>query len=253
MFLPVNHPRVFLKQGRKKETRILVVCAGDSITHGMASANYVDKLRLKFSGEGYEFVNAGINGNLAWNLLRRLDEIIACQPDVVTVLIGTNDVNATFSPEWEENYRKEQGITEKPTLAWYRSNLARIVERLKSETHARIAVLDLPMVGEDLKSAMNLKVEQYNAVIQAVTAEKGVTYLPLHQRLALLLPAHHTPPPYEGSKEVMLQAMLKHHVLRKSWDQVSVEQGLTLLTDHIHLNDRAARVIAELVGSFLTG
>jgi len=77
------------------------------------------------------FVNAGINGQLAYNLLRRLDDIVACRPDVVTILIGTNDVNATFSQAWEDTYRKEQKLPEKPTLAWYRLNVERIIAGCK--------------------------------------------------------------------------------------------------------------------------
>lgn len=48
---------------------------GDSITHGRIGTNFVDILSRKFNN--YEFVNAGVNGHLAWNVNQRLDEIIA--------------------------------------------------------------------------------------------------------------------------------------------------------------------------------
>ena len=44
-----------------------------------------------------------------------------------------------------------------------------------------------------------------------------------------------------------MQAML----LGRSWDEVARRNGLAVLTDHIHLNDRAADVVAELVGDFI--
>jgi lysophospholipase L1-like esterase len=248
---PENNPGAFLKRGRQPTTRTLVVCAGDSITHGVVSANYVEMLERQFAADGYEFVNAGINGNLAYNLLQRLDDVIACRPDVVTVLIGTNDVNATFSQAWEDTYRKEQKLPERPTLAWYRLNVERIIDRLQSETDAQVALLDLPMLGEDLASDMNRRVAGYNAVLRAIAAAKRVPCLPLHARLGALLPQNHTPPPYEGKKGPVLRVWIKHFVQRKSWDAVSTDHGLVLLMDHIHLNDKAAAVVATLIGDFL--
>ncbi|MBC8171339.1 MAG: hypothetical protein H7X77_06690 [Anaerolineae bacterium] len=251
LYEPVANPGAFIKQGRQAGTRQVVVCAGDSITHGVASANYVELLKKQLAAPEYEFVNAGINGNLAYNVLQRLDVIIACHPDVVTLLIGTNDVNATFSQAWEDNYLKQQKLPEKPTLDWYRQNVERIVDRLKTETSARIAILTLPMLGEKLDSEMNQRVNAYNAVLQTIAAEKQVALLDLHEQLRMLLPENHTPPPYEGKMMPMLQAGLKQYILRKSWDTVATEHGLAVLTDHIHLNDRAAGVIARLIGDFI--
>ena len=248
---PKNNPQAFMHRGRQPTTRTLVVCAGDSITYGVVSANYVEMLERRFAADGYEFVNAGVNGNLAYNLLQRLDDVIACRPDVVTVLIGTNDVNATFSREWEDTYRKEQKLPEKPTLAWYRLNVERIIDRLQAETDAQIVILDLPMLGEDLASDMNRRVTDYNAVLRAIATDKGVPCLPLRERLGALLPQNHTPPPYEGKKGPVLRAWIKHFMQRKSWDAVSADHGLALLTDHIHLNNRAAAVVAALIGDFL--
>ena len=248
---PKNNPQAFIHRGRQPTTRTLVVCAGDSITHGVVSANYVEMLEQRFAADGYEFVNAGVNGILAYNLLQRLDAVIACRPDVVTVLIGTNDVNATFSQEWEDSYRKEQKLPEKPTLAWYRLSVERIIDRLQAETDAQIVILDLPMLGEDLASDMNRRVADYNAVLRAIAIDKGVPCLPLRERLGALLPPNHTPPPYEGKKGPVLRAWIKHFMQRISWDAVSADHGLALLTDHIHLNNRAAAVVAALIGDFL--
>ena len=248
---PENNPGAFLKRGRRTTTRTLVLCAGDSITHGVVSANYVEMLERRSAADGYEFVNAGVNGNLAYNLLQRLDDVIACRPDVVTILIGTNDVNATFSQEWEDTYRKEQQLPEKPTLAWYRLNVECIIDRLQSETDAQIALLDLPMLGEDLASDTNRRVVDYNAVLRAIATEKRVPCLPLRERLGALLPQNHAPSPYEGKKGPVLRVWIKHFMQRKSWNAVSADHGLELLTDHIHLNDRAAAVVAALIGDFL--
>ncbi|MFV8052550.1 SGNH/GDSL hydrolase family protein [Mycobacterium sp. 48b] len=79
--------------------RMRIVCAGDSITRGKLSADYIAMLRQRPVGERAEFVRAGVNGDLAHNLLQRLDTVIAADPDVVTVLIGTNDARAGICTE----------------------------------------------------------------------------------------------------------------------------------------------------------
>jgi lysophospholipase L1-like esterase len=208
-------------------------------------------LRDRLGDDGCEFVNAGINGNLAWNVLQRLDDIVACRPDAVTLLIGSNDVLATLGPPWEPMYRRQQHIPVTPTLAWYVENVREIIDRLRAETGARLAILDLPPLGEDLASEINGRVREYNVALRNLAAEAGVPVLPLHDRLVALLPEGHTPPSFEGRRDLMGSALARRLVLRRSWVEVSDAHGLALLTDHVHLNDRAAAVVAELIAGWL--
>lgn len=67
---PALNPRAFLDTGKPRGEGPLVVCAGDSITHGHASYPYVDLLRERLGGDGFTFVNAGVNGELSYNLVR---------------------------------------------------------------------------------------------------------------------------------------------------------------------------------------
>ena len=95
--LPLNSPVNFLEDSAQDNNQKTVVCVGNSITHGQVSYNYVNILSERLSDNGYQFVNAGINGNLAYNVVKRLGKIIECDPDYVTLLIGTNDANASLS------------------------------------------------------------------------------------------------------------------------------------------------------------
>ena len=230
----------------------LVACVGDSITRGSVSADYVTLLNHRLTSAGFEVVNEGTNGNLAWNVLQRLDAIIARQPDVVTLLIGTNDVNATLDEKSQRSYHRSQGIPVNASLAWYRENVAAILDRLASQTNARVIVLDIPMLGEDLSSQWNRRIDAHNTALREICAERTVECLPLHDRLAALIPAGHQPPPYTGDRMVIVTSMLGHTILRRSWDDISRRNGMTVLTDHIHLNDKAAAVVAGLVEEALT-
>ena len=113
-------------------------------------------------------------------------------------------------------------------------------------------MLDIPLIGEDLKSDMNHRVDSYNQALRRVAAAHAVECLPLHDRLTTLLPTAHNPPPYTARVGPMIRASLRHHVLLRSWDQISTANGLAALTDHVHLNDRAADLAAALIADFIT-
>lgn len=245
-------PEAFLLEGRRPDTKLLVVCAGDSITQGQVSANYVDRLARRLGPEGIQFVNAGINGDLAFSVRARLDEIVACRPDVVTLLVGTNDINARLDATWERRYRSDQKLPVSPTLEYYLENVDAIVTRLQAETSARVVLIEIPLLGEDLSGRMNGLVREYNAALQALTARRGLECLPLYGRMVELLPPDHRPPPYVGNIGAIVQAGM-WSMLGRSWNTIAERNGLLLLTDHIHLNDRAADLLAELIGRSLTG
>jgi lysophospholipase L1-like esterase len=232
---------------------VLVACVGDSITQGSVSANYVDLLARRTTSSEFEFVNAGVNGNLAWNVLQRLDAVIARRPDVVTLLIGTNDVNATLNEKWQGRYRKEQRLPVRASLAWYLESVAAILDRLAAESTALVLVVQIPMLGEDLTSTLNQRIDEYNAALHEICAERGLPCLPLHDRLVALMPPGHVPPAYTGDRMLIVKSLVGHSLLRRSWDEVSRRNGLTVLTDHIHLNDRAAVALADLIDDALGG
>jgi acyl-CoA thioesterase I len=233
------------------EAQRLVACVGDSITQGQVSANYVRILEQRPASKGVRFVNAGVNGNLAYNVAQRLDAVIAQRPDVVTLLIGTNDVNAHFDDAWRARYRKDQKLPVDPSQDWYGEQVDQILRRLSDNTDARIAVLTIPPLGEDLDSRMNRLVNDYNTTLVGLASTHGATVLPLHDRLVALIPSDRTAVPYEGNVRKVATAAAQHLLLRRSWNTVSRRNGLTVLTDHIHLNDTAANAVADLIDAFL--
>ncbi len=248
----VRRPGAVVGQGRRPGTSTLVVCVGDSLTDGRLSADWVGLLADRLGPQGYEFVNAGVNGNLAWNVLQRLDEVIACAPDVVTLLVGSNDILATLSPGHEARYRRHQRLPQRPTLQWYQENVERILDRLGAETRARLVVLELPLIGEDLDSELNQRAARYNIALRERCEQRGVPCLPLHRQLADRLPAEHRAPPGAGSTGPMVAAAARRLLLRQDWDTISVHHGLRLLTDHVHLNGTAAEVVADLLTDAFT-
>jgi lysophospholipase L1-like esterase len=243
--------RRLLRHGRRASTDQVLVCAGDSITRGSVSASYVKRLQSQPALQSVRIVNAGVNGDLAWNVLHRLDGIIECQPDVVTLLVGTNDINATLSARNSALYGRLKRLPQAPSLHWYGECLNAILTRLREQTSARIAVFDIPMIGEDLGSLINDRVNEYNARLSHIAAAHEATVLPLHDTLATLLPPGHRPPPYTGRISEMIRARMPRRLRVDATREPSVGRGLAVLSDHIHLSDVAADHAARLIAEFV--
>lgn len=66
---------------------------GDSLTDGNDYPEYViNTLNKAYPGHNFSFVNAGVCGNRASDLVDRLDrDILSQKPDLTFILIGTND------------------------------------------------------------------------------------------------------------------------------------------------------------------
>lgn len=230
--------------------RPVLVCAGDSITHGVISANWVRQVDRTLA-HTVDTVNAGIGGNLAWNLLSRLDDVIACRPQIVTVLIGTNDALAQISRKWSDGYMKAQGLPQRPSTDWYRYNLHRIVDRLKAETSARIALMSLPPLGDAGDERWQDLIAPYNAVIHETATLAGLPVLPVHDRIANLI-THEPSKPWDGTKKLMGAALARRVLLRQSWNTIARRHGFSTTTDGVHLNEPAAAQIATLVEQFVS-
>ena len=94
-------------------------------------------------------------------------------------------------------------------------------------------------------------------VIRRLAEEKGISYLPLHERMVAYLKEHEAervnlPPRLEYRDGLHnVGNALALHASGLSWDQVSRRNGLLLLTDCLHLNRKGAWIVADLIGEWL--
>jgi lysophospholipase L1-like esterase len=254
MKLPPNTPSKYLKQqfGNDKQRPVLVLL-GDSITHGRIGVNYADMVADQLESRNLEIVNAGINSELAWNALQRLNEVIDCDPDIVTVLIGTNDANATMSKDIMRGYIKSMKLPREPSSEWYRSSLTSIVEDLKIKTKAKIALLSIPTIGEDTNDPAFVRSSDYSLIVKEVAEETDSTYLPLHEEMIEYLHKTHGSAkyPYEKYKIGIIKGIISRYLFRRSWDDIARGSGFTLHVDYLHLNTAGARMVADLISDFI--
>jgi lysophospholipase L1-like esterase len=230
-----------------------VVCFGDSITRGQVSANYVEMLEERLDREAYRFVNCGVNNDFSYNLLERVEQVIALEPQVVIILIGTNDVIATLDTIGLEVGLLIKRLPQPPDLEWYRANVVETVERLKAGTQIRIGLASIPVLGEDLESLPIQRVKIYNEVLKEIAGREQVGYIPVFERQAETLIATQSGKgrPYEGDLQLSVELLASRFLRKESYDSISRREGFTLLTDGVHLNNQGAEIIAHEIEAFI--
>ena len=251
--LPKSHPEAFLSQPRPAGR--VIACLGDSITHGNVSYNWIDDLRYASELEPSHFINAGINGNVVWQLNQRLPTILACQPDAAIVLIGTNDVMGSFHPADGKAYQRGGKLPSVPSQQQFRQEYRKLLRGLQKLEN--VAVCTLPPLGEEPESAINKMVASFNRDIQSIAKEENAVVLPLGEQLLEIIQNRHAPPredyrpgPFQRLIPIA-RALRGYYLLEQSWDQAAATRGLELLPDHIHLGEMGGQILRDLVLDYL--
>ncbi|MFH9264985.1 MULTISPECIES: GDSL-type esterase/lipase family protein [unclassified Streptomyces] len=230
-----------------------VACLGDSLTRAQFSVDYLDLLKRRHPPGDLRIARFCANGDFAHNLLRRLDAVIADPPDVITVLIGTNDARASLAGYPVEQAMKRKRLPERPSAGWFQQCLGAAVARLRAETDATIGLLSLPVLGQQLDGAAAQASRTYSRMIAEIAAAHEVVHLPLHERQIEELRRADAPPiSYrEATPAAVLGVLVQRAALRRSLDTISRRRGLVLTTDHIHQNSRGAALVAEVIDTGL--
>lgn len=232
---PVNAATDACSEGRPQVEGQVVVAAGASMVQGTLGHDWVGALREKPAFRDDEFVNAGDNGNTSADLLGRVDsDIVACDPDRVAILVGANDVR--------------DGVP----LKDYRDNLRATVDRIKDKTSARVALMSLPPLGENLDADINHKLRDYNTAIKDTATRTNSDYVPVNERFTDRLKDQHDRPAYDFSFTTAYLAATKHYLLGRNWNDVAQSNGLELFVDHIHLSDRGGAIVTDLATGWLS-
>lgn len=127
-----------------------------------------------FSDKEFEFVNLGISGNRTEHLVERLEaDFIEIQPDIVSIMIGVNDVWHHYS----------HGI--ETTDEQFEKNYRAVLDALKTRTSARILMIQ-PFLLETVdpaKQAYTEELARKQAIVKQLADEYADAYLPLDEIL----------------------------------------------------------------------
>ena len=123
----------------------------------------------------FEFVNLGISGNRTEHLMARLEsDFIEVQPDIVSIMIGINDV-------W---HHYEHDLVE-TTDEQFEANYRLILDNIKSRTNARILLIQ-PFLLDSVVPSRGILCEELarkQEIIRKLVDEYADAYLPLDEVL----------------------------------------------------------------------
>lgn len=151
------------------------VAVGDSLTAGVGVSSYEQsypyQLAQKISEQGYQVTLTpyAVPGAKTSDVIHSsLDQIIKIKPDIITLMIGVNDVHGNISKrEFKENYET-------------------ILKRLTTETNAKIYIVNLPYLGGDdlflppYELYFDMRTQFFNVVLKQLSATYGLDYIDLY-------------------------------------------------------------------------
>ena len=177
--------------------QIKILFQGDSITDaGRDKRNYFDlgagypkyaaeQIKTDFPDTEFVFTNFGISGNRTCQLFDRLyKDGIELQPDVISILIGINDV-------WHRHSHGREMTDEQ-----FEANYRAVLERIRRETHAKILMLCPFLLPSSDKESWRDEVERIATIVRRLADEYADAYLPLDEKFAEALPTAPTPMHY---------------------------------------------------------
>ena len=119
----------------------------------------------------FEFVDLGISGNRTEHLVARLEsDFIEIQPDIVSIMIGINDVWHHYAHEFVETTDEQ-----------FEKNYRFVLDAIKSRTKARILMIQ-PFLLETVDPAKQ-ELSRKQAIIRQLADEYADAYLPLDEML----------------------------------------------------------------------
>lgn len=215
---------------------------GDSLTWGGYGGNFVAEVASRLSQ--HEIINAGVGGNTVVNLLRRLDDVIAQNPDGVFVMVGGNDAISYSQPDSRPYYKKAQALPDgMVTPALFEQTYRELLIQLQLE-HIQTWV-GLPPSEYNPEVVQTTK--EYNDLARAVARALNVPVLDL---MAQFTPANIKDRPALSIKFIDTIGQRE----RSGWDDFAGEkerQGYTYTFDGLHLTPDAAKRMGGIIAEFL--
>ena len=251
--LPSGRAEDYLKSQNNNNQRV-IACIGDSLTHGNVGQSWVDYLRKEFPND--TFLNEGINGNTVWQVLQRLKPILDCKPDIVIIMIGTNDALGSFDKSSGLRYMRNNNLPEPPTFTKYNEHLDELIERLNEVP--QIGICTIPPVGENKDSLINNHVKTFNDSIKSTANQKNLEVIQVSELLWSDISdrTYNLMKEYDSNAIPLLRrifgGIFHHYLFKKSWNDIAKAKGQWILFDQIHLNERGAEIVFKLVKNFIS-
>jgi lysophospholipase L1-like esterase len=215
---------------------------GNSLVEGSYGGNFVAQVAARLPQ--HTIINAGQNGNTTLNLLGRLDDLLAQEPEIIFVFCGGNDAISYSQPETRRYYERVMKVPQGTvTPDQFRSYFRELLMRI--QLAQVVAYVGLGPMEHNPATAAAM--QQYNGIAAEVCRSLNVPTLDL---MTALNPAH------IPDRSALSQATINLIGERVSsgWKDYSNERergGYTYSFDGLHLTPETAVQVADMVVKFL--
>ncbi len=132
-------------------------CRGEAAPYGNGYVGLTRALLLaRYPGHNLEVVNHGISGNTIRDLDKRWErDVIAVQPDWLSIKIGINDVWRTITGRHDEAVPLDE----------YAATYDRLLKRTKEATNARLILMEPYVIDRNRQDPFRSLIDQYVGVV----------------------------------------------------------------------------------------
>lgn len=219
-----------------------IVFLGDSLTWGGYGGNFVAEIQRRCPA--HNIINEGHGGNTVLNLLRRIEGVLAQEPDGIFVMIGGNDALSYAQPATRPYYEQVQNVPQGiVTPAQFEQAYRQLLTTI--QLNHTLAWVGLPPV--EYNPTVVAAFQQYNDMARNVARALNIETLDL---MARFLPERIEERPALTLKNINLVGRRT----RSAWSDYEHDRqagNFTFTFDGLHLMPDTAVEVAVIVIDFL--
>jgi lysophospholipase L1-like esterase len=229
-----------------EKTRIALF--GDSLTQGSMSFDYASHLSSNFPT--INFINAGKNAQLSFQLTQQIESLVSCGVSEVIVLIGDNDIFYHSFPEYASFYTDKWQMTETQSIQLYEKNIRQIAESLKQRKITTTFVSPALIAGSD----RFIDAGQYVETLRKVTTYYGASYIPLYESISTV---YRDEPNLNGFCNTGINyyeflsnnyvSLVNRYILNSEWRDISQKRNMKYTHDCVHLDEDGGEMLLSLL------
>lgn len=244
-----------------------VLFLGDSLTEGIEGVCYLNVVRERLEAARTRdarlreigLIGAGVGGDTVVNLARRLaSDVTPHQPDWIVIQVGINDCATLLlrrslpTRSMLHGYRYfvgYKGIREAITPERFAEGLRVLVDAIRTQTQARVAICSPTIVGESPRTYAWRLLDRYADVARYIAAERDCQLIDVHaafEQAAAALPKR---PLVAWPVDIWR----RHRPGPRGADYATLARlrGYSLVYDGRHLTRYGAEAMAEPIVSWL--
>lgn len=117
---------------------------------------------------------------------------------------------------------------------------------------AKIGLISIPIIGEDLTDPVLNHSKLHAEIIKEISKQQETYYMGLNERMIEYIKENPSNPryKYEAGLKLVIRGTISH-LSGRTWKKIAERNGLSLLTDLIHLSPKGARLVSDFIENFI--